>query len=77
MIQPSFAFMKRAPSSASAAEYAINFMMLQGVYIAPFRRMGELSRGIHLRKKCPVARLLAPLSEAYDASEWTLRTISD
>ena len=43
MIQPSFAFMKRAPSSASAAEYAINFMMLQGVYIAPFRRMGTVT----------------------------------
>ena len=77
MIRPSFAFMTRAPSYASAAEDATNFMMLKRVYIAPFRRMGALSCGIHPRKKCPDARLLASLSEAHDASKWMLRNISD
>ena len=69
--------MKRAPSSASTSEYATNLMMLQRVYIAPFRRMSALSCGINPRKKCIAAWLLAPLSEAYDESELMLRTISD
>ena len=47
MMWPSFSFMKRAHSSASAAEDATSSMMLQRVYIAPFRQMGC----------CPVASI--------------------
>ena len=77
MVWPSFAFMKRVTSYASTAEYAMNFMMFQRVYIASFRQMGALSRGIHPRKKCPDTRLLASLSEAHYASKWMLRNTSD
>ena len=68
MVWPSFAFMKRVTSYASTAEYAMNFMMFQRVYIASFRHMGALSGGIHPRKKFLSARILDPLSEAYDSS---------
>ena len=69
--------MKMVPSSASVAEDANNFMMLQMVYIAPFRHIGALCRGIHTSKKCPDVQLLATIPEAYDTSEWMLRTILD
>ena len=47
----SIAFMNSAPSSASAADAATNFKMVQLVRMAPLRKIGPPSFGIDPRKK--------------------------
>ena len=54
MVRPSFKFMNIAPNSASGADDATNFKIVQNVKIAPLNVMGS-----EPRKKLPDARLLA------------------
>ena len=63
MVRPSFTFTKSAPNSASAADDAKCFKMVQRVKIAPLSVMGSPSLGTEPRKKCPDARLLAFFAE--------------
>ena len=77
IIFASFTFRKRAPSSASAAEAALSLRMTQRLRMVPFNCMGSFGLGSQLRKKWPDARLRAFDSERYDASECTLRIMSD
>ena len=64
--------MKRAPSSASAAEDMTDFIICAMVMTAPlFVVMAELLD----IKKCPPDMLHAFVSEIYEASLWPARTI--
>ena len=69
IILPSLQFKNNAPSSASAAEDASNFRIVQRVKSASLRRIGSPSFGSYPRKKWPHARLRALVSDRYDASE--------
>ena len=73
----SFAFKKSAPNSAFADNAATKFRIVKRVKIASLRGMGCLSRGFHPRNKCPAARLHVSLDDKYDASECTVRIMSD
>ena len=64
MVCPSFTFMKSAPNSASAADDATDFKMVQKVKITPLSVMGSPSLGTESRKKLPDARLLAFFAES-------------
>ena len=66
---PSLLFMNRAPNSASAADATTILRMPQSVKMAPFSVIGWLSAGVDPRKKYPAIRLLAFVSDKYDASE--------
>ena len=55
MIFAYFSFKNIAPNSASAADAATKFRIVQSVWIGPFRRMGRLLSGSQPRKKCPAA----------------------
>ena len=70
----SLLFMKRAPSSASAAEDITALMIWETVRTAPLFDGMELSLDM---KKCPPALLLAFGSEKYDASLCAASTISE
>ena len=72
-----FAFKNSAPNSASAADAATNFSIVQRVKIAPLRRMGSLACGVHPRNKYPTALMHASLSEKEDAYECTLSIMSN
>ena len=58
LVRPSFTFMKSAPNSASAANDATNFKMVQRVKIAQLSVMGSPYLGNEPRKKLLDARLL-------------------
>ena len=45
MVRPYFTFMNSAPNSASSADYATNFKIVQRVKIAPLNGMGYSSLG--------------------------------
>ena len=62
-MRPSFTFMNRLPNSASSADDATNFKMVQRVKIAPLNVMVSPSLGTEPRKKWPDARILAFLEE--------------
>ena len=72
-----FAFKNSASNSASAANAATNLSIVQRVKVTPLRWMGCLSCGVHPRKKCLGDWMCEFLSIEYDASEWTLRIMSD
>jgi hypothetical protein len=55
----SCALRKSAPSSASAADAATSFRMVDVMWIAPFIFIGSPSLGTLPRKKYPPARLCA------------------
>ena len=66
-----------APSYASASDATKKFSIWHSVNIAPLRWTGCLSCGFRPRKKCPSDRLLASLSDKYDAYEWMFMIIPD
>ena len=76
-MRPSFKFMKRVPSSASATKAAMIFIILHRVNMVPFRQIGWPFLGNQPRKKCPDAWLRAHALERYEASEWIFRIMSD
>ena len=63
IVHPYFKFMNSAPNSASAADDATNFKMVQRVKIALLIVMGSPSLGTEPRKKWTDARLLQFLVE--------------
>ena len=63
MVHPSFTFMKSAPNSASAADDATNFRIVQRVKIALLSVMGSPSLGNETRKKWPDARFIEFFSD--------------
>lgn len=67
---------KSAPSLASAADDITCLSILQTVCMALLWRVGEVGRGVLLRKKWPPARLCASASVKYDGSEWTCSIMS-
>ena len=77
IILASFAFRKRAPSSASAADDATNFRTVHKMAMAPLSLMGSQSRGMLPRKKYPDALLFESFALKYDASECTFRIMSE
>ena len=72
-----FAFKNSALNSASVANAATNFSIVQRVKITPLRRMGCLYCGVHPRKKFPAAWMRASLSDKYHTSEWAFRSMYD
>ena len=75
IIFASWALKNKAPNSASAAEAATNFKMVQSTWIAPLILMGWLSWGMSARKKYPPALERALLALWKEASKWTFSTI--
>ena len=77
MILASWVLMKSAPNSASAADAATSFSMVHVMATLPLSLIFSLLRGTLPRKKYPPALLLPRDAVRYEASEWTLSTISD
>ena len=73
----SFKLTKGVPNSASAADDATHFEIVQRVKIAPLSVMSYPYLGNELRKKCPDAQLLAFFTDRWDASGWVFYTMSD
>ena len=67
-----FELMKRAPSSALAAEDMIDLMIYEMFNTAPL--LGGLAALFDI-KKWPPARLRALLSDRYDASLWIAKVM--
>ena len=63
IMHPSFTLMKRAPKSASAADDATNFKMVQRTKFWPLSVLGYPSLGNKPRNKWPDAHLLEFLEE--------------
>ena len=63
MVRHSFKFMKSAPNSASDADDATKFKMVQRVKNASLSVMGSPSLVTELRNKWPDARLMEFLAE--------------
>ena len=63
MVHPSFTFMNIASNSASAADDATKFKMVQRVNFSPLSVMCSTSLENNTRKKWPDARLLLFLAE--------------
>lgn len=57
MTWPSLALMNNAPSSALAADAAMNFKIVEIMQMVPLSLMGMWSHGIQPRKKWPSMRL--------------------
>ena len=77
MVSPSFTFIKSATKSASAADDATHFKIVQRVKIAPLSVLGSSSLGNEPRKKFPDARLLGFFADRYNASECVFNTMPD
>ena len=73
----SFEFKYVTPNSASAADLVTNLSVWNRVNIAPLRRMGCLSCGVHARKKFTATQLRVSLADNYEGSDWTFRIILD
>ena len=58
MVHPSLTFMKSEPNSASAADDATHFKIVQRVWILPLSVMGSPSLRTEPRKKWPDLQLL-------------------
>ena len=63
MVHPSFTFMNSAPNSASTADDATNFKIVQKVKIAPLSVMCSQYLGTEPRKKWPDAQHMAFFAE--------------
>ena len=77
IIFASLAFKKSAPNLASAAEAATKRKIVQSTCMIPLSRMGLSGCGREPRKKIPAALLHSLGTDRYDASECTLRIMSD
>jgi hypothetical protein len=76
-IIPSWQFINKAPSSASAADATTHLKIEHNVWKAPFSLISFPSLGMDPMKKCPHAQLCAFGLLKYDASECMFNTIFD